>query len=53
MPETKAMFLLDSFSSIQLTTIASAYFIAALVKGVTGLGFSSTCLPISPCWKQK
>ena len=40
------MFLLDSFSSIQLTTIASAYFIAALVKGVTGLGFSSTCLPI-------
>jgi uncharacterized protein len=40
------MFLLDSFSPSQLATIAAAYFIAALVKGVTGLGYSSTCLPI-------
>lgn len=40
------MFLLDSFSATQLATIAVAYFIAALVKGVTGLGYSSTCLPI-------
>jgi uncharacterized protein len=40
------MFLLDSFSPSQLATIATAYFIAALVKGVTGLGYSSTCLPI-------
>ncbi len=40
------MFLLDSFSATQLATIAAAYFIAALVKGVTGLGYSSTCLPI-------
>jgi uncharacterized membrane protein YfcA len=44
--ETDAMFLLDSFSPDQLATIAAAYFIAALVKGVTGLGYSSTCLPI-------
>ncbi|MEL6748127.1 MAG: TSUP family transporter, partial [Pseudomonadota bacterium] len=29
-----------------LLMIAAAYLIAALVKGVTGLGFSSTCLPI-------
>jgi uncharacterized protein len=41
-----AMFLLDAFSPTQLATIAAAYFIAALVKGVTGLGYSSTCLPI-------
>ncbi|MGE0348882.1 sulfite exporter TauE/SafE family protein [Hydrogenophaga sp.] len=40
------MFLLDAFSSTQLATLAAAYFIAALVKGVTGLGYSSTCLPI-------
>lgn len=40
------MVLLDSFSPTQLATIAAAYFIAALVKGVTGLGYSSTCLPI-------
>jgi uncharacterized membrane protein YfcA len=40
------MFLLDSFSPAQLATIGAAYFIAALVKGVTGLGYSSTCLPI-------
>lgn len=40
------MFLLDSFSPLQLVVIAAAYFIAALVKGVTGLGYSSTCLPI-------
>ncbi len=40
------MFLLDSFSPPQIATIAAAYFIAALVKGVTGLGYSSTCLPI-------
>ena len=40
------MFLLDSFSPTQLATIAAAYFIAALVKGVTGLGYSSTSLPI-------
>jgi uncharacterized protein len=40
------MFLLDSFSPSQLATIAAAYFVAALVKGVTGLGYSSTCLPI-------
>lgn len=40
------MFLLDGFSHDQLATIAAAYFIAALVKGATGLGYSSTCLPI-------
>lgn len=40
------MFALDSFSSTQLATIAAAYFIAALVKGATGLGYSSTSLPI-------
>lgn len=40
------MFLLDSYSPTQLATIAAAYFIAALIKGVTGLGYSSTCLPI-------
>lgn len=40
------MFLLDAFSPLQLATIAAAYFVAALVKGVTGLGYSSTCLPI-------
>ena len=44
--ETDALFLLDSFSPTQLATIAAAYFVAALVKGVTGLGYSSTCLPI-------
>ena len=37
---------MDSFSTTQLATIAAAYLIAALVKGVTGLGYSSTCLPI-------
>ncbi len=37
---------MDSFSPTQLATIAAAYLIAALVKGVTGLGYSSTCLPI-------
>jgi uncharacterized protein len=40
------MWLLDAFSPTQLATLAAAYFIAALVKGVTGLGYSSTCLPI-------
>jgi len=40
------MLLLDAFSSTQLATIAAAYFVAALVKGLTGLGYSSTCLPI-------
>jgi uncharacterized membrane protein YfcA len=40
------MFLLDCFSATQLATIAVDYFIAALGKGVTGLGYSSTCLPI-------
>ena len=40
------MFLLDAFSPAQLATIAAAYFIAALVKGLTGLGYSSTSLPI-------
>ena len=40
------MFLLESFSPTQLATIAAAYFVAALVKGVTGLGYSSTSLPI-------
>ncbi|MDH4050857.1 MAG: sulfite exporter TauE/SafE family protein [Rubrivivax sp.] len=40
------MSLLDAFSAAQLAAIAAAYFIAALVKGVTGLGYSSTCLPI-------
>jgi uncharacterized membrane protein YfcA len=44
--EIKAMFLLDAFSPAQLATIAAAYLIAALVKGLTGLGYSSTCLPI-------
>ncbi|HEY9096193.1 MAG TPA: sulfite exporter TauE/SafE family protein [Hydrogenophaga sp.] len=40
------MFLLDAFSPTQLATIAAAYLVAALVKGITGLGYSSTCLPI-------
>lgn len=38
--------LFDAFTPTQLATLAAAYFIAALVKGVTGLGYSSTCLPI-------
>lgn len=41
-----AIFFLSAFSPTQLATVAAAYFIAALVKGVTGLGYSSTCLPI-------
>lgn len=40
------MLLLDSFSPMQLAIIAAAYFIAAVVKGVTGIGYSTTCLPI-------
>ena len=40
------MLLTEAFSPNQLATIGAAYFIAALVKGVTGLGYSSTCLPI-------
>ncbi|MBX3611003.1 MAG: sulfite exporter TauE/SafE family protein [Hydrogenophaga sp.] len=40
------MSLFDTFSATQLATLAAAYFIAALVKGITGLGYSSTCLPI-------
>ncbi|MEZ5702952.1 MAG: sulfite exporter TauE/SafE family protein [Burkholderiaceae bacterium] len=40
------MFLLDTFSPSQLSTIAAAYLVAALVKGTTGMGYSSTCLPI-------
>ena len=40
------MFFLDAFSPTQLATIAAAYLVAALVKGLTGMGFSSTCLPI-------
>lgn len=42
----KVIFPLDFYSPTQLATLAAAYFIAALVKGVTGLGYSSTCLPI-------
>ncbi|GAA6142858.1 sulfite exporter TauE/SafE family protein [Hydrogenophaga sp. 5NK40-0174] len=37
---------LEAFTPTQLATLASAYFIAALVKGITGVGYSSTCLPI-------
>jgi uncharacterized protein len=44
--EPDTMFLLDTFTPAQLATIAAAYFVAALVKGITGLGYSSTCLPI-------
>lgn len=33
------------FGAAELAMIAAAYLIAAFVKGVTGLGFSSTCLP--------
>jgi uncharacterized protein len=40
------MFLLDTFTPTQLAIMGAAYFIAALVKGLTGLGYSSTCLPI-------
>lgn len=40
------MLLTEAFSPNQLATIGAAYFVAALVKGVTGLGYSSTCLPI-------
>lgn len=38
--------LFDAFTPTQLATLAAAYFIAALVKGITGVGYSSTCLPI-------
>lgn len=40
------MIQLDTFTPTQLATLAAAYFIAALVKGITGVGYSSTCLPI-------
>ncbi|MCB2018703.1 MAG: sulfite exporter TauE/SafE family protein [Hydrogenophaga sp.] len=36
----------DAFTPSQLATLAAAYFVAALVKGTTGVGYSSTCLPI-------
>ncbi len=38
--------IFDAFSPSQLATLAAAYFVAALVKGITGVGYSSTCLPI-------
>ncbi|KZL21516.1 Sulfite exporter TauE/SafE [Pseudovibrio axinellae] len=34
-----------TYSSSELAAIAGAFFFAAFVKGVTGLGFSTTCLP--------
>ncbi|MBA5777832.1 sulfite exporter TauE/SafE family protein [Stappia sp. F7233] len=34
-----------AFSAPQLAAIALAYLFAAFVKGATGLGFSTTCLP--------
>jgi hypothetical protein len=40
------MDLSGAYSAGQLATIGAAYLAAALVKGVTGLGYSSTCLPI-------
>ena len=40
------MSLLDAFTPAQMAMIGLAYFFAAVVKGVTGLGYASTCLPI-------
>ena len=34
------------YSTFQISSIFAAYIVAALVKGVTGLGFSTICLPI-------
>lgn len=33
------------YSAAQIAAILATYLLAALVKGVTGLGFSTTCLP--------
>lgn len=38
------MFL--EFSGLQIVAIFAAYMFAATAKGITGLGFSTTCLPI-------
>ena len=38
------MFL--DFSALQIAAILGAYVFAATAKGITGLGFSTTCLPI-------
>lgn len=34
-----------AYSSTELAAVAGAFFFAAFVKGATGLGFSTTCLP--------
>lgn len=34
-----------AYSSTELAAIAGTFFFAAFVKGATGLGFSTTCLP--------
>lgn len=37
--------MLDPYSAHQIIVIFAVYFFAATAKGVTGLGFSTTCLP--------
>ena len=37
--------MLDAYSPLQIAIILAVYFGAASAKGVTGLGFSTTCLP--------
>ena len=34
------------FSAIQIAAVLATYMFAAIAKGLTGLGFSTTCLPI-------
>lgn len=42
---SEALAGLLAFSAFQLAAIAFAYLFASFVKGATGLGFSTTCLP--------
>lgn len=37
--------MLDAYAPIEIAIIFAVYFFAASAKGVTGLGFSTTCLP--------
>ena len=37
--------MLDDYSLLQVIIILGTYFFASSVKGVTGLGFSTVCLP--------
>lgn len=38
--------MFDAYSPLQIAIVFAAYFFAATAKGVTGLGFSTTCLAI-------